>query len=143
MRKPSDRTVGERELFAAFVSYQNQCMYCVGDHKAIAACALNKNVIEDTLKNWRTSAVTPQLRATLGMLETLITRPDTFSKAQIDLVREAGVRDEAIEDAINVCAAFSVINRLADAFDFTVPKNADRVGRLLFTAGYNMSSLRG
>jgi hypothetical protein len=35
------------------------------------------------------------------------------------------VSDQAIEEAISVCALFNVINRLADAFDFDLMIDAD------------------
>ena len=49
-----------------------------------------------------------------------------------------GVSKLGVRDALNVCFAFNVITRLADAFKFEVgPKSAFEVGaRMLLTRGY-------
>jgi len=49
-------------------------------------------------------------------------------------VREAGVSDAAIEDAIYVCAYFNMIDRIADSLGFKVLSDetfAARAGRFL------------
>jgi alkylhydroperoxidase family enzyme len=71
------------------------------------------------LADWRTAPVEPGLRATLGLLEKVTLRPVEVGPADITEVRAAGVSDEAIEDALAVCACFNLIDRLADAFGFT------------------------
>ena len=62
-----------------------------------------------------------KVRAALGFLETLTLRPDDLGPADADAVRAAGVRDEAIVDAIHVGALFSMIVRMADSLGFEVP----------------------
>jgi hypothetical protein len=42
--------------------------------------------------------------------------------ADADAVRSAGVSDEALRDAVTVCALFSMIVRLADALGWDVPE---------------------
>ncbi len=61
------------------------------------------------------------LRATLGFLEKLTLRPADVTRRDADAVRAAGVSDNALVDAIHVCALFAMIVRLADALDWDVP----------------------
>jgi alkylhydroperoxidase family enzyme len=60
------------------------------------------------------------LRATLGFLEKLTLTPGEIGQDDIAQMREAGVSDRAIEDAIYVCAYFNIIDRIADSLDFEV-----------------------
>lgn len=62
-----------------------------------------------------------QVRATLGFLEKLTLRPDEVTRADADAVRAAGVSDDALVDAIHVCAFFSMIVRLADSLGWEIP----------------------
>jgi len=71
--------------------------------------------------DWRTAPLEPGLRATLGFLETMTLRPDEVGVADADAVRAAGVSDEALADAIHVCAFFNMIVRLADSLGWDVP----------------------
>jgi alkylhydroperoxidase family enzyme len=71
------------------------------------------------LADWRTAPIEPGLRLMLGLLETVTLRPDEVGPADVTAVRAVGVSDEAIEDALAVCACFNLIDRLADSFGFT------------------------
>ena len=57
----------------------------------------------------------------LGFLEKLTLEPQNVSSADITPLRDAGLDDTTIADAIHVCAAFNVIDRIADSFEFHVP----------------------
>ena len=57
----------------------------------------------------------------LGFLEKLTLNPQDVTGADLAPVRSAGVSDEAIEDAIHVCAVFNIIDRMADSLGFDVP----------------------
>jgi alkylhydroperoxidase family enzyme len=78
-------------------------------------------VWEGVKRDWRTAPVSPQLRATLGFLETMTLRPDALGPEDADAVRAAGVSEAALEDAIVVCALFNMIVRLADSLGWDVP----------------------
>jgi alkylhydroperoxidase family enzyme len=71
--------------------------------------------------DWRTAPVDERLRATLGFLEKLTLRPSEVTSEDAKAVRAAGVSEDALVDAIHVCALFSMIVRLADALGWDVP----------------------
>jgi len=95
-------------------------------------------VLQAVLTDWRTAPIDRKLRATLGFLETLTLTPAEVGAADLAPLRAAGVTDEAIEDAIEVCALFSVYNRLADALGFHVPTGDGHaaLARFVLKRGY-------
>jgi len=56
----------------------------------------------------------------LAFLEKLTLAPKEIGQDDIAQMRMAGVRDQAIEDAIYVCTYFNIIDRIADSLDFEV-----------------------
>ena len=62
-----------------------------------------------------------EVRATLAFLEKLTLRPETLTAADAGAVRDTGVSEEALVDAIHICALFSMIVRLADSLGWDVP----------------------
>lgn len=73
------------------------------------------------LEDWRAAPIDDRLRAMLGFLEKLTLEPSGIAPADVAPLRAAGLTDEAIEDAIHVCALFNIIDRVADTLDFDVP----------------------
>ena len=90
------------------------------------------------LVDWRTAPVPEKVRVTLGFLEKLTLRPAEVGPADIVPLRQAGVTDEEIADAIHVCTAFNLINRLADALGWELQEQValDRFADLLLKMGY-------
>ena len=108
-------------------------------HGAVALAGMqDQALIEAVLTDWRTAPVNPAIRATLSFLETLTLRPDEVSAEAVLQMREAGVSEAGVEEAIAVCMAFSIADRLADSFSFEIPDAAAvaRVGELLLMRGY-------
>jgi alkylhydroperoxidase family enzyme len=89
------------------------------------------------LADYRSAPISDGAKATLALLEKLTLAPETFGPDDVQAVRDAGVSDAAIEDALHVQAAFNAIVRIADAFRFHVPDGAG------FTAGARMLLDRG
>jgi alkylhydroperoxidase family enzyme len=69
------------------------------------------------------------LRATLGFLEQLTLRPETLTPRDAEAVLAAGVREDALVDAIHIAALFNMIVRLADSFGWYVPPEQDLAAR--------------
>jgi uncharacterized peroxidase-related enzyme len=80
--------------------------------------------VRAVIADWRTAPLDAKLRATLGFLEKLTLRPNEVRPADIAPMRAAGLSDEAIEDAITVCALFNIYDRMADALAWHLPDRA-------------------
>jgi alkylhydroperoxidase family enzyme len=84
------------------------------------------------------AAVGEGLRATLKFLEKLTLAPDGVDESDVEAVVAAGVSPDALRDAIDVAAAFNVIDRIADALEFA-PQTAESLAasaKQLSTRGY-------
>jgi uncharacterized peroxidase-related enzyme len=90
------------------------------------------------LEDWRTAPVPERLRVTLGFLEKMTLAPGDLGPADVAPLREAGLSDEEITDAIHICAIFNLINRLADSLGWEAQKDVaiHRFADLLLKIGY-------
>jgi uncharacterized peroxidase-related enzyme len=95
-------------------------------------------VVQAVLEDWRTAPVPEKFRVMLGFLEKMTLEPRELGPADVVPLREAGLSDEEIADAIHICAAFNLINRLADALGWEAQKDAavHRFADLLLNLGY-------
>lgn len=116
LRGPSEWSVGERELIAAYVSRQNQCQFCTGAHTATAALANDggDGLVSAVLEDPGSAPISAPLRATLELVRKLTLEPDDFGPADVEPALDAGASPAAIRDAIHVCTLFCTINRCAD-----------------------------
>jgi uncharacterized peroxidase-related enzyme len=122
MRGPSEWSVGERELIATFVSRRNGCRYCATAHGAYAGAALgNAALVRDAVAEPAGPSVEPRLAATLAFLEKLMTSPEALTDRDAAAAVAAGVSLRALEQALHICALFTVINKMADALGFEIP----------------------
>jgi alkylhydroperoxidase family enzyme len=89
---------------------------------------------------WKTELLRPEVQAILPFLEKLTLLPEEVTPDDAQALRDAGLTDDAILDAIAVCAAFNMIDRLADAFHFDVPPTEHLRGsaRFLLKVGYKL-----
>ncbi len=92
------------------------------------------------MNDWRSAPVSEKLRATLSFLEKLTLKPDEVSPEDVLAMRRAGVSDAGIEEAIVVCAAFNIADRVADTFDYVPPspEQAARFGEMRLARGYKL-----
>ena len=81
------------------------------------------------------------MRATLGFLEKMTLRPDELSQSDAEAVRDAGVTDEALLDAIHVAALFNMIDRMADSLGFEppAPEYLERGAPRMLAGGYALT----
>lgn len=81
-------------------------------------------MVNAVLEDWRRAPIGEKLRAQLGFLEKLTLRPDEIRPRDVEPLRAAGLSDEAIEDAIQVCTLFSIYDRMADSLGWYLPDPA-------------------
>jgi uncharacterized peroxidase-related enzyme len=138
MRGPSDWSVAERELMAAYISKVNDCPFCIGAHTATAMQASgNEVMVTSALADLESAQVEERQRATLLMLGRLA-RDRHLSAEDARAVLDTGVSRQQIEDALAICYAFNVTNRLANAFGFEVmsPEGFQAGAKYLLRRGY-------
>jgi AhpD family alkylhydroperoxidase len=138
LRGPSDWSVGDRELMAAYVSKLNQSAFCVGAHTATASLAYQDGErVAAILDDLESAAIDEPLRATLRMLGKLV-RDGRVDADDLREVLAAGVSPQQVKDALAVCAAFNTTSRLADAFGFELltPKGYEAGAKYLLKRGY-------
>lgn len=106
---------------------------------------LGEELWDAVVADWRTAPLRPELAAALGFLETMTLRPDELTAADAERVRAAGVSDQALRDAVLVCALFNMIDRLADSFGWDVlPFDAFRErAQMMFDGGYSIEAVVG
>ena len=114
LRGPSAWTVGERELFGAVVSRANDCPFCVGIHAGIAAEEIGWDPFA-----WEDGRAGPRATATCRFVDKLTRDPASLSEQDVATARAAGVSDSALLEAIYVASMFNLINRVANALEFT------------------------
>ena len=137
MRGPSEWSVGDRELMAAFIAYTNGCEFCTRAHTDVAKRAYgDSQAVPASFSDEELSAIKEPLRATLLMLRKL-SRQHSLDPADVRAVLAAGASSQQIKDAFAVSFAFNVIGRLADTFGFSVP------GPEAFAAGAKYLLSRG
>jgi alkylhydroperoxidase family enzyme len=119
MRGPSDWSIGDRELMAAFVAQADESRFCVAAHSATSSLWYRDAAkVTATLADLDTAPIEEPLRATLRMLDKL-SRKHSIDADDVRAVLAAGVSPQQIEDALAVCLAFNITTRLSNAFDFS------------------------
>lgn len=91
------------------------------------------------LADFASAPISDQLKAMLAYLRKLTLEPEAIGLDDLAPLRAAGISDEAITDAVHVCAAFQIYDRLADSMGWEVPADPgfwSRQARFLLKSGY-------
>jgi alkylhydroperoxidase family enzyme len=99
---------------------------------------LTDEKVAAVLDDWRTAPIDEKLRVTLGLLEKVTLIPGEVGPGDIAPLRAAQISEQAIEDALVVCALFNIIDRMADALDVAIPsaEGFARTAERLLEQGY-------
>ena len=89
-------------------------------------------MVKAVLDDWHSAPIDEKLRATLGFLEKVTLTPGDVGPDDVAPLYAAGVSEQAIEDALYVCAYFNLIDRLADSFGFFIPSTEAIAQRAAF-----------
>lgn len=98
----------------------------------------DEELVEAVLRDWETAPVSEEVRAVLRFLRKLTLEPEQIAPADIEALREAGVSDPKIYDAIHVGALFNIINRVTATLGIeALPRDLARRGaEFVHGAGY-------
>lgn len=104
----------DREMIVVATSAQNDCLYCVIAHGAIARIRAKNPYIADQLAtDWRKADVDERMKVVLEVAVTLAVRPAEITDEDQQRLRDAGLSDEDVADVGGIVAFFAMSNRLA------------------------------
>lgn len=143
LRGPSPLTEAERELIAAYVSYRNDCMFCMKSHAAAARCLYGdkKNIVDEVLKDMKRSSVSNKMKALLNIAGKVQILGKEVTPGDIAEARALGADDREIHDTVLIAAAFSMFNRYVDGLASFTPTDAsayEEMGKRLAEKGYSL-----
>jgi alkylhydroperoxidase family enzyme len=94
--------------------------------------------VQAVLEDFRSSSLSDKDKALFAFVEKVNRTSNRISREDVDEVKRAGWSDEAIYDAVNVCALFNFYNRWIDAMGVhDMPASAYKLsGKRLKEHGY-------
>lgn len=115
LRAEGELNIGERELIAAFVSGLNACDFCFRSHLIYAqAFGINEGVIEGLLTDIDSAAIEEKLKPIFHYVKKLNQLPSKIVEADSQAVYDAGWGEQALYEAVQVCALFNMMNRIVE-----------------------------
>ena len=138
MRGPSDLSVAERELIAAYVSGLNDCDYCHGVHAVTAArFGIDESLLAALLTDLESAPLVGRLRPVLAYVAKLTVTPDRITPSDAEAVLSAGWSEKALHDAVSICGLFNLMNRLVSGLGITAGQDYfETSGDRLAEGGY-------
>lgn len=104
----------EREMIVVATSAENDCLYCVVAHGALARIRSKNPYISDQLAtDWRNADLDDRQHAIISVAVKLASRPADVLDADLDLLRSQGLSEDDVYDVGAITAFFSMSNRLA------------------------------
>jgi uncharacterized peroxidase-related enzyme len=112
LREPGQLEPKDKEFIAAFTSSLNSCKFCTGSHKVFAiSMGADLLELEDALNgNYEKN----KLKTILDYVKVLTLDPSKINNTHVDAVLSAGFSEEQLKEAIVVCAAFNMFNRIVE-----------------------------
>jgi uncharacterized peroxidase-related enzyme len=134
LREESHLPSVDRETIAAFVSNLNGCQYCCGSHTAFTA---SLGATEEDLAIIKGDFTGHRLEAILNYVKKLTLAPSSISDEDRLAVLDAGFTEEELKDAIAVCAAFNLFNRVVEGHGVAPHDNYDADVAMINEHGYD------
>ena len=115
LRSDGELSIAQRELIATFVSGLNACDFCFQSHLVYAkAFGINQGMVEELLDNIDSASVEDKFKPLLKYVKKLNQLPSKIVPADAQAVYEAGWGEQALYEAIQVCALFNMMNRIIE-----------------------------
>jgi uncharacterized peroxidase-related enzyme len=123
LRSEGEFSIGQRELIAAYVSGLNACQFCYGSHRVYAEIfGIERGLVDALLNDIETANIVEKLKHVMRYVKKLTVLPSRLVQGDADAVFAAGWSEAALFEAIQVCAAFNLMNRIVEgagvSFDY-------------------------
>jgi len=107
-------------------------------HGAVASAAFDDpELVTAVLEDFEGAEIPERLRVVLRLLKVFTLTPAELTPESFRAVREQGVTDAAVSDAIHIAAIFNCLDRVADVLDFAVPTDGgSRAAERMLKFGY-------
>ena len=104
----------EREIIATVVSVRNGCSYCHTLHVHSLAQVLGDRWLAERigLDHRKVAELSERERALADLAGTVTTTPREFREPEIDHLRDLGLDDEDVLEAVQIAAAINATNRI-------------------------------
>lgn len=112
LREPGHLSPAQREVIAAYTSRLNGCEYCRGSHTAFAASLGASDADLAMVESGDIDG--HRLAALLAYVRKLTLAPSSISHDDKTAVHASGFTEDELKDAIAVCAAFNLFNRIVE-----------------------------
>lgn len=127
MRGQSYWTAAEREYLAMCTAQLHRCPFCIDTHAELTRIAGHGEIDPDDPASAR-----PPLSAVCEFLDTITRTPE-----RADIAGVADLPEQALREALRVNLVWNIVNRLANAFGFTLREGQLHSGtRALHRFGY-------
>jgi uncharacterized peroxidase-related enzyme len=141
LRGESPLSEPERELIATYVSYRNDCMFCMKSHAAAARCLYGdeSNIVDDVLKDLQQAPINNKMKTLLNIAGKVQILGKEVTEEDVAAAREQGANDREIHDTVLIAATFSMFNRYVDGLASFTPTDDEAyaaMGKRLAEKGY-------
>ena len=127
LRGESPLSEAERELIAAYVSYRNDCMFCMSSHAAASRCLYgdNADIVDEVLKDMQHAGVSDKMKALLHIAGKVQVSGKEVGPDAIEAARKSGANDREIHDTVLIAATFCMFNRYVDGLASFTPTDPE------------------
>jgi uncharacterized peroxidase-related enzyme len=141
LRGDSPLSEAERELIAAFVSFRNECRFCMSSHAAASRYLFKDKgqIVDLVLDDFRSAPISEKLKALMNIAAKVQENGKLVTGEDVAAARMAGANDRDIHDTVLIAATFSMFNRYVDGLATLTPTDAsayDEMGKRLGEKGY-------
>jgi len=135
LREDSHLSAAERETIAAYTSKLNGCEYCRTSHIALAESVGASDSDIETVNSGDIDS--HPLASILNYVKKLTLTPSSISEEDKQAVYASGFSEDQLKDAIAVCAAFNLFNRIVEGHGVAPKDNYDDEVAMIKAHGYD------
>jgi uncharacterized peroxidase-related enzyme len=127
LRGESPLSEAERELIATYVSYRNNCMFCMNSHAAASRCLYGDDagLVDEVLADMQQSGISEKMKSLLNIAGKVQVSGKEVKSADIEAAGNSGANDREIHDTVLIAATFCMFNRYVDGLACYTPTNPD------------------